>query len=136
MREKFGQFVLAGESGNPRELRLQRLESVPVDHVRGGAGSVVVADFLFVRAALGTGGSGAIEHGMKNCFCVLGHHRARAVSGTIIRNGIELAEVAAGVLEEIDAGVGAGVDQILVQAGEKLRGLVSVNCGRILSLGQ
>src|SRR5580698_9657433 len=114
---------------NTVEFGAQRIQAVPVDRVHGGARSVEVSDFLFVRRASGTTGSGGFEHGMQDDFVVLANEGEGAIGGTVVGNGIEVSEVAAGVLGEIDAGVGSSVDEAGIQARRECRGLRGSNGG-------
>ena len=114
--EQFGQLVFAFERGDAIELRLQRFQSLLVDGVHIHAGGIGVADLLLIRSAAGAASGGFFQHGVQDVFGVIGNHGAGAVSGTIVRNRIQLGKIAAGVLEEIGAGIGGSVDQPLVQA--------------------
>ena len=84
------------------------------------AGGVSVANLLFIGSAAGAARGGFFQHGMQDVFGIVGDHCAGSVRGAIVRDGIELRKIAAGVLEEISARVSRGVDQLLVQAGQKI----------------
>ena len=99
----------------------------------GDAGGVVVADLLFFRGAMGAAGGRAIQHAMQDRLGVLGDHRAGAVAGVIVGNGIKPGEIAACVLKEIYARVGGGVEQAFIQTGEELWGISGAGRGGVLS---
>ena len=85
--------------------------------LRVHAGGVGVANLLLIRGAAGAACGGFFQHRVQNVFGMVGNDGAGAVGGSIVRDGIEFGKVAAGILEEIGARIGRGVDKLLVQAG-------------------
>ena len=118
VREEIGQLLLAAQRRDAVKFWLQWLEAFGVDRIFIHAAGVVVADLLLVGGALRARLGSLVEQVLQNVLCVVVDHRELVVRRPVGRNGVELVEVSARVLIKVDASVGAGVDQLLVEAGQ------------------
>src|SRR5271155_6186772 len=134
MRQKRREFVFALECGNAVEFSLQRRQSLTVDRILVHAGGVVIANFLFVSAALGATSGCLFQHRVQHRLAVLRDHRTWTKSRSIARNGIQFAEIPACILREIDARIGRGIDELFVQARQAIENLLSVRSSLALRL--
>src|SRR5580692_3255634 len=134
VRQKRRQFILAVEFRDSIEFRLQWCKPLVVDRILVHTGSVVVADFLFVGATIGAAFGRFFQHHVEYTLVVFRDHRARAKSRSVVRNGIQFAEISACILREIRAWVGRRVDELFVQSRQTFVGLLSVRRSLALRL--
>src|ERR1035438_4416308 len=93
------------EGRDALEGRLQRLESILLNQIGVHAGRKVVSILLFQRA-LGTAGR-RIQLLPQQIAVALGQNGEGSPAHLVVRNGIALDPVAAGVLVKIRAGIGS-----------------------------
>ncbi len=105
-----GEFILGFKRGNAIQFRLKRFQTLPVDGVGVGAGGVKVANFLLVCGAVRTSRRRFFEKAAQDALGLIEQHVEVPVAGVVRGHGMELAEIAAGVLIEIHAGIRGFVD--------------------------
>ena len=118
----FDQCGLVLRLSNAIELRFHRGDAFGVDRFLVHTGSVEVADLLVDGIAAGATGFGFFEDAAIDVFVALIEFDKADPLSLVGRNLGILDPVAAGVLVEIDAGVGGLVDVVEAEAGRRLGG--------------